>query len=621
MKSVLPFLLATCVAALVSGRGNVAAQVPYPAGIPQAQTPPTPIPPAQIPETWLMLKNGSTFSARMLSAGERVKLRVDNGDIEIRASEIALTGYSLQDLAEQQWALLHQQQLDKQIPFLDWCARYHLYDSADTALAQIAEKGQDPPRIAGYQVRLKRLREIHQEQLAAAAQPALQSPLPAPQVPAPPPAMPAHGMPAPIMPPQIATLPATIPSAPVAVPPTLLLPAKPLAPATTTMPATPPSAVQQAAYQPLEISRDQAAVVKEPAITSPNPATLSSAAVEVFTARVQPWVVSRCSGCHDMNSANSFKVERYSKQEAVPRATTLKNLAATTRLVDKNNPPESPLLVMAARAHGTSLTPPVTAGDAAAMAAFREFVMLATGRELPKETKPDPANSSSLQGLPGHVTPGRATFPASAADEPASVNKAAAVLHQTEAGWQAAIERQRAYDLEAQKLKDLEQSSQRANEARGLIAAPLTPALPSASQPEASRQASQAERLIPQKPAPSLPEAAPTIAPASAAIEPSEILRNLPAELPLFDDAMAKATLTQEQANATKLAAPVSPAFPTAAPPSTALQSAPNQLGAGQPPSPAPPAINLKRPRRMFPLPPEDDPPPKAVGTGDTKRR
>ncbi len=230
--------------------------------------------------------------------------------------------------------------------------------------------------------------------------------------------------------------------------------------------------MQQAVYQPLDVPREKTSAVKESAIKSPHPATLPSAAVELFTARVQPWVVSRCSGCHDQQSPHSFKLERYSKQEGVTRATTLKNLAAVTRLVDKDNPAESPLLVMAARAHGTSLMPPITAGDAAAMAAFREFVGLATGRELPKPTKPSPASAAATTDQVGHITPGRATFPANAAEEPAAEDKAAEVLKQTGPGWQAAIERQKAIDAEAQKLRELQNNSQQVNAARGLITDP-----------------------------------------------------------------------------------------------------------------------------------------------------
>ncbi len=171
MNSVLAKLLALCLAAWLTAGERAAAQF-----APSAAQ----VPPAQIPETWLMLKNGSTFSARMLSAGERVRLRVNEGDIEVRASEIALTGYSLTDLAEQQWAALHQQQLDKQLPFIDWCTRHHLYDIADAALAQMAPRTQDPPRVEAYQARVRRLREIHQEQLAFQAAPAATAaPLPA----------------------------------------------------------------------------------------------------------------------------------------------------------------------------------------------------------------------------------------------------------------------------------------------------------------------------------------------------------------------------------------------------------------------------------------------------------
>jgi hypothetical protein len=619
-----------------------------------------------------MLKNGSTFAARMLSAGERVRLRVEIGDIEVRASEIALTGYSLGDLAEQQWAVLHQQQLDKQFPFIDWCTRHHLYDMADTALAQMAEKAQDPPRVAGYQARVKRLREIHQEQQAAAAppqvavtqQPAAQYTRPL-QLPPPhgstPPALgtaeTAYTFSAPASP-QAALAPATVPA-----PATLLLPAPGLAPASAaarplqpgplTPNAVPSGSVQQASYQPLEISREPAAASKGPAITSPNPALLPSAAVEIFTARVQPWVVSRCSICHDSHSTSQFKIERYSKQEAVPRATTLKNLAATTRLVDQDNPAESPLLVMAARAHGSSATPPLTAGDAAALAAFREFVMLATGRTLPKQTKAKDPAADALRDLPGQVTPGRATFPASAADEPAPENKAAKVLNQTEAGWQAAIERQRIYDAEAQKLKSLEQGSQLVNEARGL----------SSSTPANMDSAAPVPGVVTPKMLPPQPNA-----PSASLNEQPNNLRNLPADAGLFDNDTAKAGLADQATTGVSPAAPgeqapvvLSPTnTPTAdLPPTRSPHALPESLlpkslatkpstvpedtapapelptGTEKPPVPGlaklppgaskepPPPVKIDphRRRRMFPLPPEDTPPPKGVGTGETKRR
>lgn len=670
MKSVLSILLATCVATLLWGRRDVAAQYQLaaqyqptaqyqPPAIQRAQAPPQPaqappaITPAQVPEIWLMLKNGSTFSARMLSAGERVRLRVNEGDIEIRASEIALTGHSLSDLAEQQWATLHQQFLDKQIPFIDWCTRHHLYDIADTALAQMAEKGQDPPRVAGYQTRVKRLREIHQEQLAFQAAQAL----PAPQVAAPPPqsamatavTAPSQVLPAPATAPMIAPHADTFPSTTGPGTATLLLPAKPLGPATTTLPAAAtspvqPSNVQPAAYQPLEIPREQTSAAKEPAINSPHPATLPSAAVELFTARVQPWVVTRCSGCHDMQSPHSFKLERYSKQEGVTRATTLKNLAATTRLIDKDKPAESPLLVMSARAHGTSPLPPITAGDAAAMAAFREFVALATGRELPKPTKPKASSAAAPTDPTVHVTPGRATFPASAVDEPAPEDKAAAALKQTGPGWQAAIERQKAIDAEAQKLRDLQSSSQQANEARGLITDPavqpavstVPPAVPATTLPlppsmlsPSTAAATQPSLLLEPTTSVASPLTTPTTASSTTATAPAVTPPSVPQLNTLPPSPLPESLLPQSLAAKPKVDPELEAALetPPTSPTSPALKAGegqpalPNLGDAGLAPAKPTPPINLNRPRRQFPLPPEEKPPSKGVGTGEIKRR
>jgi hypothetical protein len=622
MKTVSANLLALFAAVLVGDAARVAAQVPQDT-LPAAQIPvgrlptmvaaapqvsPAPAAPTQVPEIWLMLKNGSTFSARMLSTGERVKLRVNDGDIEIRASEISLTGYSLTDLAEQQWALLHQQQLDKQFPFVDWCARYHLYDHADAALAQMEQGGQDTPRVKGYQVRIARLRAIQQEQQAAAAQLA---------------ATPPTSM-ATMSPPPVASLPTAVPAtAPLPSPPVGPLPAP-----GTSAPATTASLLLPANTNNTPLSLNSPAVVsaKPPAsghsgeeqeafaaakaalLNSPNPGNLTPAAVELFAARVQPWVVSRCSnvGCHDMGGTNSYKLERYSKQEAIPRATTLKNLAATTRLILMDKPEESPLLVMSTRAHGTSLTPPLAAGDAYALAAFREFVALATGRELPKESKADPTNANAVNNLPGQVTPGRATFPASAAEEPAPENKAIKVINQNSAGWQAAIERQRAIDAELQKLQNLETGSQRANEVRGLIADPaVKPAavvveVPAAATPAATTLPVE---LKPYEHKPNLPL-------------PQNKLE-LPGALPdsLLPKSIAKSKLKPDAEPTTAASNPeagVQESAPTAI--SALKETAAPQV------KPTPP-INLNRPRRQFPLPPEDTPPAKAVGTGNTKRR
>lgn len=628
MKSVSPNLLALFLAVLFWDSARVAAQVP-----PTPTLPPPQVSAAQVPETWLMLKNGSTFAARMLSAGERVKLRVNGGDIEIRASEIALTGYSLSDLAEQQWALLHQAQLDKQLPFIDWCTRYQLYDMADAALVQMAQMGQDPPRIAGYQARLKRLREIHQQQTAASA------PLAAASQSSALPAQPMLSAVAPpAAPPQLVrTEPVPNVPAGIAPPPTHLLPPhasnapSSLNPAPAALPANakPQTHGQTGGEFELNSASNNTA-----ASNSPNPAKLSPAAVELFAARVQPWVVSRCSnsGCHDMNGTNNYKLERYSKQEAIPRATTMKNLAATTRLILADKPEESPLLVMAGRAHGTSLTPPITAGDGQALTAFREFVALASGRELPKETKPDPLNTNALNQQPGQVTPGRATFPASAAEGPAPEDKSAALLKQTGPGWQAAIERQKAYDLEAQRRKDIELSSQKANEARGLLTDPaVKPAAVAVDVPATPTQPQPQHNLEATLPSPALPETKPVaLQPAPSQTMPFQPQTFPPSQPQTLPGALPESLLPKSLAAKPKInSETVSDLEAAKSPPLSDDLKADEgkplsknlRTGVSTATTPAPP-INLNRPRRMFPLPPEDNPTPsKGVGMGDIKRR
>jgi hypothetical protein len=92
----------------------------------------------------------------------------------------------------------------------------------------------------------------------------------------------------------------------------------------------------------------------EPAETAPLPIDVSHEVVERFTRRVQPVLVNNCttSGCHQPGGQQSFQLDRALLRGLANRRSTMRNLAATLTLVDREQPEESPLLTVPRQAHG-----------------------------------------------------------------------------------------------------------------------------------------------------------------------------------------------------------------------------------------------------------------------------
>jgi hypothetical protein len=113
----------------------------------------------------------------------------------------------------------------------------------------------------------------------------------------------------------------------------------------------PPAAIAaaNAALQPQDSTpaHQQAAV----------PENLPDGALELFTRKVQPVLVNNCTtaGCHQSGGLQSFQLDRAIVRGESSRRSTMYNLQAALKLVDRENPAESPLLTIPReRHHGLS---------------------------------------------------------------------------------------------------------------------------------------------------------------------------------------------------------------------------------------------------------------------------
>jgi hypothetical protein len=83
-------------------------------------------------------------------------------------------------------------------------------------------------------------------------------------------------------------------------------------------------------------------------------ASLPDGAIEQFTRKVQPVLVNSCTtaGCHRAGGEQSFQLDRAMLHGLSNRRSTMRNLAATLELVDRDVPQQSKLLVVPRRSHG-----------------------------------------------------------------------------------------------------------------------------------------------------------------------------------------------------------------------------------------------------------------------------
>jgi hypothetical protein len=128
---------------------------------------------------------------------------------------------------------------------------------------------------------------------------------------------------------------------------------------------------------------------------------LPPGALELFTRRVQPILVNNCtiSGCHQPSGKQEFQLDRALLHGLANRRSTMRNLAETLALVDREQPHLSPLLSMPRQAHGGMRSPALGPRQAAAYSHIVDWVALVAETDAQEE---GPTPSAEQE----EVTPG-----------------------------------------------------------------------------------------------------------------------------------------------------------------------------------------------------------------------
>ena len=82
--------------------------------------------------------------------------------------------------------------------------------------------------------------------------------------------------------------------------------------------------------------------------------TLSSEAMEKFTAVVQPLLINRCAagGCHGAQTKSDLQIIRPFAGQLIQRRATQRNLISALKYIDRDQPERSPLLMVPLGPHG-----------------------------------------------------------------------------------------------------------------------------------------------------------------------------------------------------------------------------------------------------------------------------
>ena len=86
---------------------------------------------------------------------------------------------------------------------------------------------------------------------------------------------------------------------------------------------------------------------------------ISPTAVESYRTAIQPLLLNSCAlaHCHGERASTTFRIRRNPWRGAITRPFTLKNLEATVRQINADDPGDSPLLEYARLSHGTAGAP------------------------------------------------------------------------------------------------------------------------------------------------------------------------------------------------------------------------------------------------------------------------
>jgi hypothetical protein len=134
---------------------------------------------------------------------------------------------------------------------------------------------------------------------------------------------------------------------------------------------------------------------------------LPGGAMESFTNTIQPMLLNYCAkgGCHAGRAQGGLQLERIHPRLS-GRSTTQRNLRRVLALVDRDNPPQSKLLLAPIRAHGPAAAPIFTDREQSQYKQLVQWVYAVAGAQAPKAA-PTLAERTAplLQAVPGASGP------------------------------------------------------------------------------------------------------------------------------------------------------------------------------------------------------------------------
>jgi hypothetical protein len=110
---------------------------------------------------------------------------------------------------------------------------------------------------------------------------------------------------------------------------------------------------------------------------------LNAECMGLFASRVQPILLNTCAKCHASGKAGEFKLTQVFGDAPVSGKSAQQNLTAVLSQIKPEQPLNSPLLRMAASAHGGATQPPLRGRDSPAFKTLAQWVQL-TAAHAPK---------------------------------------------------------------------------------------------------------------------------------------------------------------------------------------------------------------------------------------------
>lgn len=147
-KTILLNLLAAAVLAAIMGW-----MAGWPIGL--AQQVGHPGNPAQLQEGFVLLRNGQMLRGWISRVGERYVVRVDGGEISVRASEVQSVCHTLDEAYQQRRARIQPDNINERLELAQWCQHQGLLGAAAQELAEAMAIDPHHPMIPVVERRLK----------------------------------------------------------------------------------------------------------------------------------------------------------------------------------------------------------------------------------------------------------------------------------------------------------------------------------------------------------------------------------------------------------------------------------------------------------------------------------